>query len=338
MNRVDGSSIHRSQPDARAARPMKRREHVMTRKLFARSAIALAMYCACAAAVAGQHSPSHSPSWGMAAPVAGLNTASAEGCPIESPDGQSLYIASNRPGTLGGNDIWAADRADKDSPWSEPQNLGAPVNGETNDFCPTPIHGRWLLFVSERPGPETCGAGPGSGDIYLIRQNAVFGWGEPLHLGCAETGDGPNTIGAEFSPSLVDAWLGTSLFFSSTVGGNMDLYVSRQRWDGSFAPGERIDELSTEFDDRMPNVSSDGLTIVFSSNRTATGAMGGQDVYMSTRKSLFHRWSRPVNLGPNVNTAGAETRSTLSYDGERLYFGRDGDIYVSKREKGKKKK
>jgi hypothetical protein len=328
MNRVGGSNIHSSQPGL-PDRPKSR-----TSKLLVRSAVAFGFYCTCAVAVAGQHLPS----WTVATPIAGLNTSSGEGCPIESPDGLSIYIASNRPGTLGGNDIWAADRADTDSPWSEPQNLGAPVNGETNDFCPTPIHGRWLLFVSERVSAETCGTGTGSGDIYLIRQNAVYGWGEPQHLGCADTGDGPNTTGAEFSPSLVSTWTGTYLFFSSTVGGNMDLYVSRQRWDGTFAPGERIDELSTEFDDRMPNVSSDGLTMVFSSNRTATDAAGGQDVYMSTRRSPFHRWSRPVNLGPNVNTAGNETRSTLSHDGERLYFGRDGDVYVSERAQRPRKK
>jgi hypothetical protein len=32
-----------------------------------------------------------------------------------------------------------------------------------------------------------------------------------------------------------------------------------------------------------------------------------------------------------VNTAGNETRSSLSRDGERLHFGRDGNIFVSTR-------
>jgi hypothetical protein len=40
-----------------------------------------------------------------------------------------------------------------------------------------------------------------------------------------------------------------------------------------------------------------------------------------------------VNAGSNVNTAAAETRASLSGDGERLHFGRLGDIYVSTREK-----
>jgi hypothetical protein len=40
-----------------------------------------------------------------------------------------------------------------------------------------------------------------------------------------------------------------------------------------------------------------------------------------------------VNLGTAINTAAPETRPSLSWDGERLYFGRAGDIYVSQRSK-----
>ena len=58
--------------------------------------------------------------WSPATPVAEVNSTSPDGCPIESRDGLSLYIASMRPGTLGGNDIWAADRASKDEPFGPP--------------------------------------------------------------------------------------------------------------------------------------------------------------------------------------------------------------------------
>ena len=44
-------------------------------------------------------------------------------------------------------------------------------------------------------------------------------------------------------------------------------------------------------------------------------------------------WSPPVNVGANVNTAGSETRASLSGDRIRLHFGRDGEIYVSSRAK-----
>lgn len=273
--------------------------------------------------------------WTVALPVIAVNSPASDGCPIESRDGLSLYIASMRPGGMLGNDIWAADRASKSMPFGAPVHLGTPVNSDANDFCPTPIYGSYLLFVSDRPGPETCNAGPGRGDIYIVRRNAAEGWGEPQHLGCAENGTGPNTAAAEFSPSLVTTKDGTYLYFSSTVTGNHDIYRSRQQADGSFGAPEPVEELNTEFDDRMPNVRADGLEIVFSSTRPVdaegTPSFGSFDVYVSTRHNPRQKWSAPVNLGASVNTAGGETRASLSWDGERLYFGRDGDIFSSTR-------
>lgn len=266
--------------------------------------------------------------WGSAVAVTGVNTGAAEGCPIESPDGLSLYIASNRAGGTGSpdpNDIWVFHRESIGGPWGPAENLGTPVNSTFADFCPTPLRGNVLLFVSNRPG------GCGGGDIYLGRENPVHGW-SIQHLGCDATGTGPNFPGTEFGPSLVETHEGTYLYFSSDgydVGGDQDIYMSRQRADGSFAPAVAVAELNTAAHDFMPNVRKDGLEIVLNSNRA--GGFGGQDVYTSTRSSTSEPWSEPVNLGSTVNTAGNETRSSLSWDGLRLYFGRDGDIYVSTR-------
>jgi Tol biopolymer transport system component len=293
------------------------------------AAIALA---AMAIGIAAPVSAKDFGAWELATPEPGINIPAVnDGCPIESPDGRSLFIASNRPGTLGGNDIWVATRPHEAAAWSEPVNLGAPINTAANDFCPTPLNGNWLLFVSERTGPDTCNAGPGLGDIYLARYNPALGWSEPLHLGCDASGTGPNFPGGEFGPSLVLTAQGTFLYFSSTgYGADMDIYASRMRPDGTFEPAVRVNELSTEgFADFMPNVRRDGLEIVLNSNRP--GGLGGQDIYTATRSSTADPWSTPVNLGGNVNTAGNETRSSLSGDGHRLHFGRDGDVYVSER-------
>ena len=74
-----------------------------------------------------------------------LNTPALDGCPIQSPDGLSLYMASNRPGGRGGLDIWVARRPNRNAPWDAPQNLGEPVNSAADDFCPTPIRNGGLL-------------------------------------------------------------------------------------------------------------------------------------------------------------------------------------------------
>jgi hypothetical protein len=260
-----------------------------------------------------------------------------DGCPIESADGLSLLFASNRPDTAGGNDIWAADRASLGSPWGAPRNLGAPINSASADFCPTPVFGRSLFFVSERPGDGTGPTPCGGGDIYLSRQSPAGGWSTPVMLKCAP--EGPNFSGGERSPSLVETRFGTFLFYSSNgSGGDQDIYVSRLGSDGQFGPGKVVEDLSTEFEDVMPNVRARGdgsFEIVFSSNRPLWGsgqaAFGAQDVYYARSWWLTGLWSAPWNLGEAVNTAGVEQRSTLSKDGKRLYFGRDGDIFMSTR-------
>ena len=274
-----------------------------------------------------------------AVPLTELNSPANDGCPIETADGLSLIFASSRVGSLGSNDIWATDRDSLTSPWGEVRNLGVPIITSSNDFCPTPVYGRSLFFVSERPGD---GKGPtpcGGGDIYLSRQSPAGGWSTPVMLKCAP--EGPNFPGGERSPSLVETWFGTFLFYSSNgAGGDQDIYVSRLGRDGNFGPGKVVEELSTpDSEDIMPNVRQrdDGsFEIVFSSDRKTWGrgqaAFGKQDVYISRSWWPTGGWSAPRNLGDAVNTPGIEQRSTLSHDGKRLYFGRDGDIYMSTRE------
>jgi hypothetical protein len=100
-----------------------------------------------------------------------LNTPFLDGCPIQSPDGRSLYMASDRPGGLGGIDIWVSSRTSTSDSWGAPVNLGEPVNSTADDFCPTPVRGRGLFFVSREALPGSCGLA----DIYFTRRTRCTG-------------------------------------------------------------------------------------------------------------------------------------------------------------------
>src|SRR5688500_2289518 len=52
-----------------------------------------------------------------------FNTAFLDGCPLTSRDGKQFFIASTRPGGLGGIDIWVSSREHVDDPWGPPVNL-----------------------------------------------------------------------------------------------------------------------------------------------------------------------------------------------------------------------
>jgi hypothetical protein len=261
-----------------------------------------------------------------------LNTPFQDGCPIQSPDGLSLYQASNRPGGEGGLDIWVSHRESTDDPWGAPENLRQPVNSAADDFCPTPVRGGGLFFVSREALPGSCGLG----DIYFTKKNPVKGWTEPRNLGCAP--NGPNTALDEQGPSYVENDDDGFLFFSSSsaaVPG--DIYVSPRLGAGWYFGGSTAVAglKDAAANDIQPNVRKDGLEVVFSSNRA--GGLGAQDIWAATRDSFSAPWSAPVNLGTAINTAAAESRPSLSKNARQLLFGRSpgpegiGDIYVSTR-------
>ena len=265
-----------------------------------------------------------------------LNTQFLDGCPIQAPDGLSLYMASNRPNGVGGLDIWVARREHRGNPWGAPQNVGPPVNSPQDDFCPSPTRGPRFFFVSTRPG------GCVDADVYVTHRRDGE-WTEPENLGCHV-----NSPAAEASPSLFRDHGGRVLYFSSARPGgyapeppgtppDSDIYRAEELSGGSFGPAELVPGLNTADQDARPNVRLDGLEVVFDSTRP--GTLGGPDIFSSTRAYRGGAWSTPVHLGSNVNTSSNETRASLSRDGTTMLFGsnRPGtegstDIYVTTRQ------
>ena len=258
-------------------------------------------------------SPAIAKNWGdWGAPVsvetlpgsgANVNTIYNDGCPVQSPDGLDLYIASNRPGGHGGQDIWVAHRNSTNEGWGNPINLDA-VNSSADDFCPLPAHGNRLFFVSRRDEPN--------GDIYVTRLNKNHGWDTPVSLG-----PNVNSPFQEWSPSLFEDEQGRDvLYFSSTRSNNQqDIYVSVD-----LGPAVPVSELNTTgFDDARPNVSKDGLEIVFDSTRT--GTLGGPDLWTASRESTNDPWGDLTHLPAPINSPAAETRATFSWDGSTIVFG-----------------
>jgi len=267
---------------------------------------------------------------------ADLNTPSLDGCPIQSPDGLSLYQASSRPGGRGGLDIWVATRPSTSAPWGAPTNLGEPVNSAADDFCPTPVGKNGLFFVSREPLPGACG----QGDIYYTHRTGAGGWAEPDRLLCSPAG--PNSALDEQGPSWIDPsgrLRGQKqLYFSRSSASPVvagEIYMSTRANGARFGPAAPVTALNdAAANDIQPNVRADGLEVVFSSNRTGSQA---QDIWVSSRARATDEWSAPTNLGAPVNTAAAETRPSLSKDGSQLLFGRApgpegmSDIYLSSR-------
>jgi outer membrane protein OmpA-like peptidoglycan-associated protein len=78
--------------------------------------------------------------------------------PAFSPDGHSLYFASDRPGGYGGMDLYRSERIGE--AWGPPMNLGPSINGPHDEVFPRMQADGTLHFASNRPG------GMGGLDIY----------------------------------------------------------------------------------------------------------------------------------------------------------------------------
>lgn len=262
-----------------------------------------------------------------------VNSSALDGCPIQAPDGLSLYLASTRPRFAGDTrtdlDIWVATRASTSHGWGAPVNLGAPVNTTADDFCPTPVRGDRLFFVSRRTiEGVTCGLA----DIFLTRRQDDGTWREPHHLGCSP--EGPNSALDEQGPSYLKAKGVKQLYFSRSraatqPGGAVagDIFVADQAGPHEFGDAVLVGGgVNSAGNDIQPNLRRDGLEMVFSSNYAHPGQVGGQDLYAVTRSGLDEDWSAPINLGPSVNTSAGETRPSLSRDGTQMLFGRSPGV------------
>jgi Tol biopolymer transport system component len=265
-----------------------------------------------------------------------VNSSSGETGASLSKDGLSLYFSSTRPGGFGGSDMWVTQRASKDAPWGTPQNLGPTINTSSNENAPSlSIDGHHLFFHSDRPG------GFGGSDIYVSRRynkRDDFAWQLPENLGSTI-----NTTAQEQQPSIFEddaTGVITLYFWSDRLGGtgDGDIYASEVQPDETFGPGVEVVEINSTNTDFGPTIRRDGLEIIWGTFRPVS--FGNVDLWVSTRLRTTDPWSTPVNLGSVINSAGADNRPALSFEGTELYFQstRSGgfgaqDLYVARRTK-----
>lgn len=142
--------------------------------------------------------------------------------PAISIDGDKLYFASNRPGGLGGMDLYVAYKVG-DS-WSEPVNLGSNVNTVGNDVFPF-VHADNTLYYASS-GMQ----GKGGLDLYFTAPTGSNEWSKPQNLG-----DPFNTAGDDFG-LIVDLDKINGYFSTAGAGGQggdeiMSFYVENGNLD-----------------------------------------------------------------------------------------------------------
>ncbi|MHC4192345.1 MAG: hypothetical protein ACYSUB_22180, partial [Planctomycetota bacterium] len=273
--------------------------------------------------------------FGIPTKVPNVNSSSADGPPATSPDGLELYFVSNRPhgADTGYCDIWVATRETTDDDWGTPVKLGPPVNSSAWEGGPS-ISADGLELYFEDGGPPTWTGythrpgGYGGGDIWVsTRAIKNDPWAEPKNLGPVI-----NTSAFEGNPILSAD--GLEMFFGSDRLrlGDVELYVTTRAttadpWGEPAHLGSTINPDNSPYWDSFPEISTDGLTLFFSSWRP--GGYGENDLYMTTRATRDDDWGPAVNLGPTINSAYSDAAPSLSADGSILYFAQGQDYDFS---------
>jgi outer membrane protein OmpA-like peptidoglycan-associated protein len=155
-----------------------------------------------------------------------INSPGWESQPSISADGKTLFFTSERRSGVGGKDLWVSYRQ-PNGRWSDPENVGAPVNTTDDEQSPF-IHpdGQTLYFMSNgHPGM-------GGFDLYLSRRQPDGKWGEPQNLGYpinTEGNEGALSVSldgktAYFATDILMKMEGVSSFDNPQGKGTTDIY------------------------------------------------------------------------------------------------------------------
>lgn len=117
--------------------------------------------------------------WSAPQPLsANINSSYAEKSVSMSPDGSLLFYSSNRPGGLGGIDLYVSTKDSKGN-WSRSVNLGPTINTEFDDESPFIDYDGKTLFFSTK-GRK----GMGGYDIFKsVYDSTAKEWTEPVNIG-----------------------------------------------------------------------------------------------------------------------------------------------------------
>lgn len=203
------------------------------------------------------------------------------------------------------------------------ENIGSTINSEYSDFSPVlSLDEKVLYFTSRRLRNDSSNFGeinPNDGkyfeDVYVSYKDRDGKW------------QAPKVIDDLSYPNRNEATIGVS-----ADGQTLYVYIDDEG-DGNIYAAELLDTVfgdlvyqtainSTSWETHA-TLSADGNTLYFVSDRETENSMGGRDIYRVV-KLPNGEWSKPLNLGPPINTPFDEDSPFLQADGKTLFYSSNG--------------
>jgi outer membrane protein OmpA-like peptidoglycan-associated protein len=247
-----------------------------------------------------------------------VNTKFTEVRPVISPDGNTLYFArqfhpDNTAGKGDEQDIWYSASAGKHK-WKEAIKTKQPLNNrDPTGVCSVTPDGNTLLLINTYNHDGTV-----NNDGSSISYKTKDGWSFPAKVNVQNY--------YNKSKDVVDMCLannGKILLMAvqrDDGQGSQDLFVSFAQKFGVWSKPLNLGPvLNTKGADFAPFLASDNKTLYFASD--GHGGYGKSDIFYTKRlDDTWTNWSKPLNLGPVINTADWDAYYSLSAAADYAYF------------------
>ena len=234
-----------------------------------------------------------------------VNTFYHEAAPVVSPDGGKLYFfVQNHPentfGKEGSQDIWVT-RKDDNGEWTAPEHLKSPFNDHRSNqvFNVLPDGS---LFIRGGKGRDSRG-------FSIVSPNG--NWQEITVKGYEDMEKG------RFNGATISSDAKHMILYFTEVPKSIrsDLYVSNLQENGSWSQPVKLN-ITDRSDMFGPFIGPDDKTLYFASDKPDPKHQGGSDIYKATRlDDSWQKWSKPVNLGPPINTAAGDAYFSMDANG-----------------------
>lgn len=193
-------------------------------------------------------------------------------------------------------------------------SFSSSVNTQYTEYNPTVSADESVVaFTALRPNTGRTRSSDKFIEEILVSYNKSGTWTEPAVIPIASE---YNTGTAGISPD------GQKMMIF--IGGTTDpgsLYQITKDGDGWSKPTLLAGSINSLALETTCSITPDGKTIYFASDRN--GGRGGLDIWRTELKA-DGKWSLPVNLGPEINTAANEDAPFIHPDQRTLFFTSDG--------------
>ncbi|NRA13369.1 MAG: PD40 domain-containing protein [Crocinitomicaceae bacterium] len=244
---------------------------------------------------------------------------SEEGIPIFSNDSSMLYFVrtfdEKNTGDEFDQDIWASIRQDGGG-YSESTRISGLNNKFNNAVVGMSSDGTSLFLLNAYDGKKD----QKKGIAVSKKKNNSWSTPEPIDIpGLYIDGDFYGFHVNEKEDVILISYMGENSL------GKEDLYIctkSGGTWSEPLHMGDDINSTGFEI---SPFLSKDQDTLFFSSD--GFGGAGDADIFYSVKQGSWTDWSKPVNLGNEINSPKFDAH--FSYSGKYAYWSSNRDRELS---------